>query len=94
MQVHLGVETSLEALLIFFLVVVEITIEVWHLLICNITVLHAISKNDSLGCVEIHVLLVAVFSDSSNSTDSHGIFSRCGLAIERSTLQWCSHFVF
>ena len=33
MQVHLSVVTSLKALLIIFLVVVETTIEVWHLLI-------------------------------------------------------------
>ena len=81
MQVHLSVETSLEALLIVFLVVVEITIEVWHLLICKVAGSHAVLKNDSLGGVVIHVLFVAVFSDSSNSADSHCIFSRCGLTI-------------
>ena len=67
MQVHLSVETSLEALLIVFLVVVEITIEVWHLLICKVAGSHAVLEYHSLSCVEVHILLMNVLALKADS---------------------------
>ena len=71
---HLVIVTSLKHFLLLKLIVVEVGIEVFDLLRCDITRAHTVLPDDSFGCVVKHSSLMSILALHSNCTDSHGFF--------------------
>ena len=90
MQVHLGVEAGLQALLFSELIVVEVRVEVGEGLGSNVARVHAVVEDDALGAIEVHLLVDHVLRVVAHGADSHGILSRASVAVDSVALE--THF--